>query len=318
MSKIVEEEPLLRLESLLLRLPLDSISQIDSRADDRAVHGVLNFYRQLSVINQQTVSVAVYKNVTNCLVLGLIAGMTSGMSLGPLLGGMFWGGPGAFFGFVIGSTVSGLVGMVSGIAAGCIQTAVLIKQDLSYQEWIAEQKLQFRYESYREYINSYFPEAGEFLCPISQDFPQTPVRSPNGHVYDKEAIEIYLDLKEAHLAQVLRQLSEENIPADPLFIEELKGSFCPFRGAYFTKDQLVYDRDFALRMRRKLSGLIEEMSLAERHRALGMDILIASLKKTENMITSQKIALLYQKMGPLGLSLEQQAECIQRVLNEDN
>lgn len=313
-------EPLLRLNALLVRLPLDSISQIDARADARANYGALNFYNQLSVINQNTISVAVYKNVTNCLVLGLVAGVTSGMTLGPVIGGIFWGGLGAFFGFILGTTISGVVGAISGIAAGCIQTAVIIQQDLSYQEWIAEQKLQLRYESYQEYIQAYFPTAAEFLCPISLDFPQTPVRSPNGHVYDKQAIEEYLDMKEARLAEVIQHVANEGRTGDPVIeqrIEEIRNTFCPFRGPYFTKDQLVYDRDFALRMRRKLNELIGEMSLEERHRAIGMEILIASLKKTENMVMSQKIALLYQQMGPLGLSLEQQSECIQRVLNEN-
>lgn len=311
-------EPLLRLNTLLVRLPLDSIQKIDERADAQARTGALEFYNSLNIRNRNIVQLAFNQNFTNCMVLGLISGVSIGMTAAPAIGGLIAGGPGAFLGFVIGTTVSSLVGAVSGMIAACVQTTVLIKCDVSYQEWVAEQKLMLRYESYIEYIHAYNTNARELLCPISQDFPQIPVRSPNGHIYDKSSIEEYLDRKERSMQHTLMVMKNEGHSDEEIqqYHEELKTFICPFRGPYFTKDQLVYDRSFSLQMRRKLSAVIDEMALEERHKAIGMEILIASLKKTDNMIMAQKIALLYQKMGPLGLSVQQQAECIERVMNE--
>lgn len=307
----------LRLNDLMLRYPLDSIQRIEERASSQADTSVLTYYRGLSPESQNTVSVLFKHNCRHIVTISVITGCAVGAAVPTLIGACIAGGPGALIAFAIGFPITFIMSLITGLSASAIQTMVHIKHDETYIRWVEQAKLDCCYESYITYLRAYFPNSNEFFCPISGDFPKVPCRCPNGYIYDRASIEEYLDRKEQYIAFRMSAINEMDIEVErrAQALQELQSTVCPFRGSYYTKEELVYDPNFARVLRQKLSNFIDEQPMLDRQIAIGLGALITSLKRTENLIKSQKVAILTSRMAPLGLSIEKQSELIAEIID---
>lgn len=284
-----------------------------------APNGIMSYYNQLPARDQRLVKVIYENNATNSVIIGLSSGFATGVTVCPAVGGMIGGPTGAFVATLIGVVFGPLIGGAAGLIAGSISTTISIKADNSYRQWVELAKHESRYQAYKDYITAYFPNNQEFFCCISGDFPQIPVRSPNGHIYDQESIHAWLDQQEAHIAQGERRMRFNGV--DPVLIANQRiymqqTAICPFSGPYFTKNDLIYDRQFALLLRQKLTDYLATCQQQNPHAAMAMELLITSLKRTENMIVSRKVAILTQRMHSLNMSENQISAAIQRILND--
>lgn len=307
----------LRVNDLMLKYPLDSIDNVEQRAVCHTDTSVLSFYRSSTPENQRVISVLFQHNCRHIVTISVITGCAVGASVPTLIGACVGGPPGALIAFLIGFPITFVMSLITGLSASAIQTMVHIKHDVTYIEWVEQAKREQRYESYVTYLKAYFPNDQEFFCPISGDFPKIPCRCPNGYIYDRASIEEYLERKEQYIAFRMASINEMDIPQErkDQALEELRSTVCPFRGPYYTKEELVYDARFALVLRKKLSDFIAERPMLERHVEVGLAALVLSLKRTENMIKAQKIAILTSRMAPLGLSIEKQSELIAEIVN---
>lgn len=95
-------------------------------------------------------------------------------------------------------------------------------------------------ENYIKFVDDKFEyKFNDVFCSITKYIPDVPVFSPHDkerrHVFDRSAIEIHLDNVDATISKAI--LSK----AKPEVIEDLRKTYCPFRGPAFTKKELVSD-----------------------------------------------------------------------------
>lgn len=317
--------PALRINELMLLYPLDSTQEIDDRCNnrlntDRGLQTDVDTYiQQCEPSVRHTITLYYNDNVYNAMTIGFFTGLAVGAIIPPGIATCFMGIFGGFIVALISIPMSVTLGIASGALGGLIKSKLTLQADPTYLDWVKQQTSQNMYEAYKEYLHLYLSDqADDFLCPISQDFPVIPFISPNGHVYDKEAIFMWLDSKEREIYIKAKQLDESGYDNDHIEIacDRIKATVCPMRGPYFTKEQLTYCYEFVLCMRRKLDNYMKENDRVPPIVAIGIETYLLSLKRTQNMITSKKIILLTQRMFDLGMPECQQESAIQRLLDE--
>lgn len=119
------------------------------------------------------------------------------------------------------------------------------------------------YELYLEFITNYFnslckkdqDKLQNYLCSFTLEVPFEPVFSPHDkmrhHPFERSEIEIHL----ANTEQKIRIATESGYSQEK--IDEIKRGADPFRGEYFTKDQLVYDIKFCAKVIKELEKIHE-------------------------------------------------------------
>lgn len=187
-------------------------------------------------------------------------------------------------GTCVGGAAGGIIGLVAGAAVpsaltgakiGCgvgfsvglilspITTIVSIKTSQEYINWKTQALVNRIYPIYQEYLKQ-DEEFRDLICPISHELPVVPVRSPNGHVYEKSEIETWLD-------------SNPNNP-------------CPMRGNPFTKADLIYDEKHV----RKI--VMRARALMNQHVIQNQDV-EAGIKALSNNLVERSASLLAEELS---------------------
>ena len=159
---------------------------------------------------------------------------------------------GAIIGGGLGLAISTPIAIKKALKVG----TVIIKQSKQFEYWKAC-KTKEQYELFLYCIKNFAKDADfeDFICPIAQDIPLVPVASPNGHVYDKEAIETHLDIQWAKI---------EGYRASGYTKAQLQKKMtiiCPMRSQSFKKEDLKYDIDFAKNAIKFLKGIKAKLQI---------------------------------------------------------
>lgn len=247
------------------------------------------------------------KSVDNMLIGGAF-GLIGGGIIGGTVGGAVAGPGGAVVGTLLAVQGGWVVGAAIGASIGASMQYIEISADPAYLKWKTIAIQMEQYEAYKAYIIRETPDAEEFLCSISQDFPTIPVRGPSGHIYDLQAISDYIDIKlvaekQMHIRHRL-QLGPQAVKDREQ--SEFNANFCPFRGRRFSKAELVYDGAFALAMRSAMSDILFHRANIPKDVEDALHAFIDALKRQENLVLAQKIQWAVARMDDVGLRNEQQ------------
>lgn len=120
----------------------------------------------------------------------------------------------------------------------------------------------------------------KFICPIIGDLILMPMKAPDGHVYDWEYIEPYIDA-----------LTTDPNEAVPSPIEN---------GKEFCKNDLVFDRKFCLDLIKKAEATYNKVLgiQAEHIKAEGLQAVIKNTKHVMEFIREQVEVSVYQELQP--------------------
>ncbi len=221
----------------------------------------------------------------------LIMGAAVGGAVGSLIGGgagaLITSGPGAVPGAVEGGKIGAVIGLIPGISFFTKNINVIVFRSPTYSNWVTKCRTDDVYSIYIKIIQ----EDGAFddyLCNITQDFPNMPVRCPNGYLYDKQAIESWVDRQ---TQQLLLDI-EANRVND---IEDSSRNICPRRIKGFAKEQLVFQNNFY----EKLNSLVlEKLKENESNQSnelvkAGLNALLTANKENQEAIVGAHIGSLY-------------------------
>jgi hypothetical protein len=138
----------------------------------------------------------------------------------------------------IAGPVGGAPGTTLGIAGGFCIAGAIIKHRISkqinidimvsdhYSTWKAEAIAKKAYPVFKNFINA-SDVFMDFLCPLSDDICQIPLKAPDGRTYDQESIHQYI--------KTTGKKDHENV-------------LSPFRGEEFCKNDLVVDVDYCRKL----------------------------------------------------------------------
>ncbi len=177
------------------------------------------------------------KNLALPIVRGSVAGSIMGCATGAVIASV----PGMIPGATLGAKIGAVFGGIVGIQLLCKDIKIVVLKSSVYEDWTTTLKAQDVYNIYTKIVQ----EDGsfdEYICSITGDFPSIPVRSPHGHLYDKQAIEQWIDQRETQIALAIQSGSR------PEYIEGLKRSVCPRRNGAFSKNDLTYEETFFVRL----------------------------------------------------------------------
>lgn len=137
-----------------------------------------------------------------------------------------------------------------------------------------------QYKLFKSFIDNYIKfvdlksaeQIDEVLCTFTATIPDIPVFSPYDtqrlHVYEKEAIEQHLDNIDKKITRATLSGASQEV------INQLRGTYCPYRGPAFTKNELVTD----IRYINKVIDLIREILIPMKIRACEDPMLEKGLK----------------------------------------
>jgi len=132
---------------------------------------------------------------------------------------------------VFGGTASGFfAGAIIGGAIGATYSIVTLSQSEEYLKWKGEAIVKNVFPIWQDFLNE---QVYEYQCPITQDLIGVPVRAPDGRVYEKAAIEKWINQKEAEAAGM----------PEPKRTEILMNTSV-IRACIITKESLIYANDY--------------------------------------------------------------------------
>jgi hypothetical protein len=228
------------------------------------------------------------------------------------------GGIGGLYGAGGGAPIGAAIGALVAVKKAKRAEEVRICQMPEVRQWMEDWKTGKKKEQYDLFLNSlkkhlgghdalldrYVDVHGEddsIICRINFGIPTIPVRSPNGHVYEKEMIEAHLDLRWAAIEEEERNLRESGYDEDRITarIAELRTTVCPMRGEPFRKQDLRYAFDFVDQARRNLRA-IKDNELQPT-----IDRLVDHYTLLDNSVVSQVSVKLALDLRNAGVSEEQ-------------
>lgn len=182
-----------------------------------------------------------------CTAIGGFSGAIAGAALDVLMckkpeGPRSW--PNMIWGSIGGSAI----GLTTGICLSKKKMDVAIKKDRTYKNFkdnltAAQYKLFVcAINTYGEQVaNEELPVGSEYFNALgSYDLIEIPVMSPNGTIYDYDSIVGYIDYHEKELDKFLKTFPR----ATPEQIAKKNRMLDPFDGPNFSKEDLMYPRDF--------------------------------------------------------------------------
>lgn len=128
----------------------------------------------LSLTDKKVLTYAVPKLVKDSLGLAVVGGVG-----GALIGGSLAGVSGAVKGAAIGATVLGVATITYNLCT--------IPRSDAFKEWLGKAIKSEVFPMFLDFIQD-DQEVAEFFCAITHDYPDVPVRLPDGQVYEKAAI----------------------------------------------------------------------------------------------------------------------------------
>lgn len=152
----------------------------------------------------------------------------------------------------------------------------------------------------------------KFFCPLTLDIPVIPVVCPNGHVYEKEAIEAHLDLR----WEAIQILKDSNYPQNR--IDEALKTISPLRAQPFTKQDLKYAIDFSKEALDFFKAVREHLQATKSPDEIvmeGLDLLLQQYQATYRAVTAETISLMSVDIFRLGGTDEQRRNIIRQYQN---
>lgn len=162
------------------------------------------------------------------MAIGAVSGAIAGSSM-PVLG--------SSGGAVAGAQIGAIAGATFGIIIGTSVAVIKLSESNHYIQWKTRALKENVYPIFQEFLKN--DEAFEdLICPLTYELPMVPVMSPNGHTYEKHAIEKWIDLH--------------------------PDRSCPFKGKNFTKQDLVYNQKHVRKIVKKAKELLANQEMNQR------------------------------------------------------
>lgn len=126
-----------------------------------------------------------------------IVGSTAiGAALGAVAGGILGAINSASILSAPGAVVGGKAGAVAGLGVGIVLApyivTIYVRQSDHYIQWKTKALQEKVYPLFQEFLKNDATFL-DLLCPITKDLPLIPVRTPYGHVFEKAAIETWIE-----------------------------------------------------------------------------------------------------------------------------
>lgn len=271
-----------------------------------------SFLRSATDAKVSVVRAKVHEKSVDSMLIGAGTGMAIGGVVGGVTGGCVMGPAGAIGGTSAGVLAGGLVGVSVGAAVGYGYGYLSITQDPLYKNWKTACLDSEQYQAYKMYISREMPNCNDFMCPISNDFPNIPVRSPSGHIYDLEHISEHLDRKYTERSAILARLTQSNYTQAQINtrLAEFDRTICPMRGEKFNKSDLVYDKLFTALMRRKFSQFLEGRERVPQNVIDTAERYVSELRRVNGVITAQHVTAAIRHMDRAGIRNQTQRELV--------
>lgn len=302
---------------LMTRFPHNNIEGVDNDARARVNHCIVSFLNSQTGEVQQAFSNLQKDNLIVGSAIGCPTGFVLGLAAGAIPFGLIAGPPGLILGGLVGSIIGFFSGFVAAFSVSRIKSQIEIKSSSQYKAWLKAQVESSMYIPYVEYLRARFPNSNTFFCMIKSDYPEMPVRSPNGHIYDLASISEWLDRKWAYIETRVNEMHDSTASKeqrDATRAELAQTSVCPMRGAPFHKTELVYDTAFSLSLRDHLKELLEEDGDLNPNIRAGFQALIGSLNSSRTMVMAQKINELNRHMTEQRLPENEKVRLLNRLL----
>ena len=213
-------------------------------------------------------------------------------------------------GTLTGTAIGSLVGIPIAYKIAKAKGRIKILNSPQFKEW----KKSIGKEKYDLFLNclknhSAFMEEPKnekewenYICPITHEIPAIPVISPNGHIYEKEAIEKHLDTV---WARIQGYLDDGYVEAD---LQDKLVTVCPLRGKPFKKEDLKYASEFVKKVSKKLETAAKKLEIAPKDDDIlkeGIVQLYDHYRRTEDAISIEVMSRLSEELLQLGASDEQ-------------
>jgi hypothetical protein len=321
--KIPLDKPLKDYPPVFPKLPLNLIEDRKKRIEKRFSITPLDFFYALPPTEQIRLtangfdSEKMLKTLATSIIVGMVAGGTLGgvayfvvtsqspNPTNPLTWIKFGAAGGSFLGAVTGGFIT------KQLERKRIEINVLTSP--LYQNW----KKGLVKETYELYLHAYAhysdpQDLRQFECSLSHNLPMIPVRSPNGHVYEKEYIERHLDEKWAAIKRAQESGSTQK------YIDGLLETVCPMRCAPFHKEHLVYADDVAEQILSRLKTFIKEIRLDPNVDPILIDRVKEYIHHYVTTITNVSTAVVSRmvtELNELGATPDQLEKCTQVISN---
>lgn len=227
-------------------------------------------YEDPSEISLRILSISI-PTILCVTAVGTVVGALAGGVVGTVKGGAM-SVPGA----LTGAKIGGCAGFTLGIAVSSIHVTIQIRQSDHYIRWKTQALQDKVYPLFQDFLKQ-DEQFQDLICPISFALPVVPVKSPNGHVYEKASIEKWL-------------LSNPDNP-------------CPLRGKSFTKSDLVYDQKHLNKIIKRAKELLNQK--LNPHVGEGLRALNESLTSNRFAVFQGEHAMVAKEAFDKGLTPDQ-------------
>jgi len=247
----------------------------------------LGYFQQLPPVDKSIVYLRCMKLNHNEILKTLGACTLLGGVVGGAVGGIAANGPGVLGGAGAGAAVGGTVGALICYHRGLHmekEHIIAVIKDTTEYSLFKKQRTKEQYELFVAFFKSYGQHMNpkhenrilDFVCRITWDIPEYPVFSPydlkRAQPFEKAAIEAHIDGIEKKIAdyqsdreKMISEYREVHTFASGLPAAKIEegiqkiSTICLFGGEPYTKEELVYDPEFAKTVILSLQEIQEEM-----------------------------------------------------------
>ena len=213
-------------------------------------------------------------------------------------------------GTLTGTAIGSLVGIPIAYKIAKAKGRIKILNSPQFKEW----KKGMGKEKYDLFLNclknhSAFMEEPKnekewenYICPITHEIPAIPVISPNGHIYEKEAIEKHLDIA---WARIQGYLDDGYVEAN---LQDKLVTVCPLRGKPFKKEDLKYASNFVEEVSKKLEKVSKKLEIDPGRDSVlqeGIIQLLNHYKEMEESVSVEVMSRLSEDLLKMGATDEQ-------------
>lgn len=205
-------------------------------------------YFQSLRLNADKIAQIYGASIGSGVALGAVVGGIVGLMTANPFGALACGGMGCGVGAGVGLSVGTSVCCINGYWYQDSAVEFGVKNSRHYQEFL-DDIVGEHYNIFLQFLDDYIDsldsldEIENYVCVITGMIPKDPVFSKydilRQHVFEKVAIEQYLDLVEEKLADAIANGASEQA------LSEIRSVADPFRGPYFQKCDLVYDVSYS-------------------------------------------------------------------------
>lgn len=252
------------------------------------VQRVVMYYERLRPT--QKVKLVVTYGGTSVLMMGLggAFGAGAGAGIGALTGFFYANVPGIVPGSYLGAKIGTAVGMVGGFCFGVYGSKIYFMSSKKYSTWYEDIKKEELGQIYEKILND-DPRFDPFICKITNALIAIPVKAPDGQIYEKEAVTMWIKAR----WNVIQRAHESG--SQMAYIEQLRNTVSPIRGEPFQEEDLSFDKEYEGKLKQLILQKSSELEEVEQKRLfdIGSELILSDLRENRRIILEMQVGKIY-------------------------